>query len=81
MQQGSLLANGEFIVFLNNDTQVQKNWLGNLINVFNKNKEVGAVGSKLIYPDNSLQEAGGIIWNDATGCNYGKGNDPKLAPV
>jgi GT2 family glycosyltransferase len=71
-------ANGEFIVFLNNDTQVQKNWLGNLINVFNNNKEAGAVGSKLIFPDNSLQEAGGIIWNDATGCNYGKGNDPNL---
>ena len=43
-----------------------------LIEVLDKNLDVGAVGSKLIYPDNTLQEAGGIIWNDASGCNFGR---------
>ena len=73
------IARGEYIVFLNNDTQIQKGWLAGLIEVLDKNLEVGAVGSKLIYPDNTLQEAGGIIWNDASGCNYGKGGDHNLS--
>lgn len=69
-------ANGDYIVFLNNDTEVKKEWLNSLYNTFLYHPDAGAVGSKLIYPDGSLQEAGGIIFNDATGWNFGKGDDP-----
>lgn len=74
---GALSAIGEYLVFLNNDTQVNKNWLHTCLSLL-KNKNIGAVGSKLLYPNGNLQEAGGIIWNDASGCNYGKGDFPAL---
>ena len=70
----SKFAQGKYILFLNNDTIVQKNWLSPLIDLMLDNK-IGLVGSKLIYPNGILQEAGGIIWNDATGCNYGHNDD------
>ena len=69
-------AEGEFICFLNNDTQVQKGWLKYLVDTIRKDPTIGLVGSKLIYPDGTLQEAGGIIYSDASGCNYGKNDNP-----
>jgi GT2 family glycosyltransferase/SAM-dependent methyltransferase/glycosyltransferase involved in cell wall biosynthesis len=70
-------AKGEFILTLNNDTTVTPNWLSAMIDIFRKDPRAGLVGSKLVYPDGSLQEAGGIIWKDASAWNYGKGADPQ----
>jgi len=72
--RGARASKGKYILFLNNDTMVTKDWLPPLLEVI-KRQDVGAVGSKLVYPDGTLQEAGGIVWNDATGCNYGRGDD------
>lgn len=69
-------AKGRYINFLNNDVVVHPGWLSSLIMVLESDEKAGIVGSKLIYPDGRLQEAGGIIWNDATGWNYGKLDDP-----
>jgi len=77
-RQGAALALGEFILFLNNDTQVRPGWLANMLKVMERNPLVGLTGSKLIYPDGMLQEAGGIIFSDASGCNYGRREDPTL---
>ncbi len=72
-------ACGEYVLFLNNDTQVQKDWLRPLVELCERDAEVGMVGSKLVYADGSLQEAGGIIWNDGSGWNYGR-NDDAMKP-
>ena len=74
----SKFAKGKYILFLNNDTQVNSNWLAPLVNLIESDEKIGMVGSKLIYPDGKLQEAGGIIWNDASGWNYGHKQDPTL---
>ena len=69
-------ARGKYIVILNNDTIALENWLEELIHPFSTHPNVGLVGSMLIYPDGTLQEAGGLIWNDGSGWNFGRGQDP-----
>lgn len=69
-------AKGELIVFLNNDTQVQRGWLQELVWVFDNVAGTGIAGSKLIYEDGTLQEAGGIIWKDGRGHNFGNTGQP-----
>ena len=69
-------ARGNFLHFLNNDVQVLPGWLDELYQTFTEIPEAGLVGSKLVYPDGKLQEAGGVIWNDGSGTNFGRGDDP-----
>ncbi len=73
--KGAKLAQGKYLLFLNNDTIPQENWLENLVEIVEKNEKIGAVGAKLIYPDGILQEAGAIIFNDGSGYNYGRNDD------
>jgi GT2 family glycosyltransferase len=73
--QGAKMARGKYIVFLNNDTLVQKSWLESLLETVQRDG-VGIVGSKLVYPNEKLQEAGGIIFNDGSGHNYGRNQLP-----
>ena len=66
-------ARGEYIVFLNNDTLLHPGWLEELYQTYFEHDNVGIVGSKLIFPTGELQEAGGLIWEDASGWNWGRG--------
>lgn len=68
-------AKGRYILFLNNDTQVRYNWLYPLVDLMGKDESIGLVGSKLIFPDGRLQEAGGIVWCDGKAVGYGCGKD------
>lgn len=71
-------AKGKYLLFLNNDTQVQENWLEPLVTLIESADDIGMVGSKLIYPDGLLQEAGGILWRDGSAWNYGNRQNPSL---
>ncbi|WP_133477532.1 glycosyltransferase [Cognatilysobacter segetis] len=73
---GASLARGDTLVFLNNDTVPQPGWLEALLATFETRPGTGLVGAQLLYPDGRLQEAGGLVFNDGSGWNYGKFGDP-----
>jgi GT2 family glycosyltransferase len=72
------LARGRYLYMLNNDTLVLSDAIDSLVRLLDARQDIGMAGSKLVFPDGKLQEAGGIIWSDAAGSNYGRGDDPNL---
>lgn len=70
------LAKGDFIIFLNNDTETTSYWIDELIALHRQNPQVGLTGSKLLNLDGSMQEAGGIVWENGQPWNVGRNVNP-----
>jgi GT2 family glycosyltransferase len=61
---GAAAARGEYLVFLNNDTLPLKGWLDALVRYADDHPEAAVVGSKLLFPDDTVQHAGVAITED-----------------
>lgn len=58
---GAEYADGEYLILLNNDTEViSKNWIEELL-MYAQREDVAVVGAKLYYPDDTIQHAGIVI--------------------
>lgn len=68
-------AKGRYLYFLNNDTQLTNQSIDKLVETFNRKNDAGIVGSKLLFEDSLLQEAGGIVWNTGQIWNFGRNAD------
>jgi GT2 family glycosyltransferase len=61
---GAAVAGGEYMIFLNNDTIPVTGWLDALVAVADGEPRVGVVGSKLLFPNDTVQHAGVVICQD-----------------
>jgi GT2 family glycosyltransferase len=72
-------STGEYLLFLNNDTEPQPFWLYNLMAKIHRHQEIGIVGSQLLYSEGRIQHAG-IAFIPQGPANLGKsvlGSFPK----
>jgi GT2 family glycosyltransferase len=79
--RGAQEARGDYVIFLNDDTVPIRGWLGSLLRTFSTHQDAGAVGGRLVFPDGRLQEAGGLVFEDASGANFGRNDYELEAPL
>ncbi len=72
----SRLARGKYLLFLNNDIFVSKDWLEPLVSLAESDEKIGIAGSKVVDKDGRLQECGWIMQSDGWGFPVGRGDDP-----
>ena len=76
VNQAAEAAAGEFLLLLNNDTEVLGDSLGSAMRFLGANPDVGAVGGRIILLDGTLQEAGCTLWREGHVFQYGRGDNP-----
>ena len=80
VNQAAREARGEYLLLLNNDTQLLPGTLKSAMSTIQSAPDIGAVGGRLIFLDWRLQEAGSIVWSDGSCLGYGRGDNP-FAPT
>ncbi|RIK58197.1 MAG: hypothetical protein DCC57_00915 [Chloroflexi bacterium] len=68
---GLAQARGDVLVLLNQDTEVRPGWLAALVDALYADPAVGIAGSKALYPDGTIQHAGGRIDAQGNGSHLG----------
>lgn len=74
--QAAEVASAEYLLFLNNDTEILPSSLRAALDRIGSDKGIGAVGGRILRLDGYLQEAGCVVWNDGRTAAYGGGEDP-----
>lgn len=73
---GRSLARGEFLLLLHDDAEVLPGWMEALVETADAHPDAGAIGSKILFPDGSLQNAGAILWSNALTSSRWAGEAP-----
>lgn len=73
-----LASRGQYVLLLNNDTQIFLGTIESLSDVLDGDNDVAAVGPKILFPNGRLQEAGCAVNQDATSIMVGVFDDPSL---
>lgn len=68
-------ARGRHIVLLDPDARPLPGWLDTLVETADGDPSIGVVGSMLLRPDGTLEEAGGIVFSDGRLLSYGRGDE------
>ena len=62
--QGQAIATRDYVLYLNDDIEAFPGWIEPLIDTLDRNPKVGAVGSRLLYPDGRVQHDGKMFKKD-----------------
>ena len=68
--RGAALAGGEYLIFLNNDTEVTQDWDRHLLETIRRSQDIWMAGAKLLFPDGTIQHAG-VYLPELTGQSFG----------
>jgi GT2 family glycosyltransferase len=72
-------ARGEYLLLLNDDADVAAGWLEPVVETLDEDAQAAAVGSRILFPDGRVQEAGSVLFDDATTAPVGRGLPPGSA--
>jgi GT2 family glycosyltransferase len=79
--KGAKAARGDYLLFLNNDTVLLPGWLPPLLATFESHTDAGVAGGKLLFEDGTLQEAGALVFADASAAKIGYFDPDVEAPL
>jgi GT2 family glycosyltransferase/glycosyltransferase involved in cell wall biosynthesis len=81
VNQAAANITGRTILLLNSDAFIRKGALKIALQTLGSDERIGAVGGRLILPSGQLQEAGSIVWSDASAHGYGRNFSPEAGEV
>jgi GT2 family glycosyltransferase len=67
------IARGRYVLFLNDDSTVEKGYIDRLVATAESDPSIGAVGGRILSSDGSMQEAGSVLWSDGWATHVGDG--------
>lgn len=70
---GASHSSAELLVLLNDDAEPEPGWLDALIEAADAHPDVGLVGSLVLFPDGTVQDAGGVVWREGSTALIGRG--------
>lgn len=76
---GAASSSGKYLALLNDDAIVEPGWLDALVDRIEASPRIGVVGSLVLFPDGTVQDAGGFIGEDGMPAVHGRGSSASAA--